>query len=86
METPLFILAMLVAGLVLGSIARFLLPGEQRLSLAETTIIGMVGAAIGGGAVNFLTGTANRDRFDLGTAIGAIAGFCPRSRRLPVGS
>lgn len=74
METSLFIIAMLVAGLVLGSIARFLLPGEQRLSLAETTIIGMMGAAFGGGAINLFTGTSNRDRFDLGTAIGAIAG------------
>jgi uncharacterized membrane protein YeaQ/YmgE (transglycosylase-associated protein family) len=74
METSLFIIAILVAGLVLGSIARFLVPGEQRLSLAETTIIGMVGAAFGGGVVNFLTGTTDRDRFDLGTAIGAIAG------------
>ena len=74
METSLFIIAILVAGLALGSIARFLLPGEQRLSLAETTIIGMVGAAFGGGIVNFFTGTTDRDRFDLGTAIGAIAG------------
>jgi uncharacterized membrane protein YeaQ/YmgE (transglycosylase-associated protein family) len=74
MEASLFIIAMLVAGLALGSIARFLLPEEQGLSLAETTIIGAVGAAIGGGAVNFLTGTASRDRFDPGTVIGAIAG------------
>jgi len=74
METSLFIIAILVAGLVLGSIARFLLPGEQRLSLAETTIIGMVGAAFGGGVINFFTGSADRDRLDLGTAIGAIAG------------
>jgi uncharacterized membrane protein YeaQ/YmgE (transglycosylase-associated protein family) len=74
METSLFIIAMLVAGLILGSIARFLLPGEQRLSLAETTIIGMIGAAFGGGAVNLLTGTSDPDRFDLGTAIGAVVG------------
>jgi uncharacterized membrane protein YeaQ/YmgE (transglycosylase-associated protein family) len=74
METSLFIITILIAGLILGSIARFLLPGKQRLSLAETTIIGMVGAAVGGGAVNLLTGTSDRDRFDLGTAIGAIAG------------
>ncbi len=73
MGTSLFILAILVAGLLLGSIARFLVPGEQRLSLAETTIIGMVGAAFGGGAVNLLTGNADADRLDVGTAIGAIA-------------
>jgi uncharacterized membrane protein YeaQ/YmgE (transglycosylase-associated protein family) len=54
METSLFIIAMLVSGLILGSIARFLLPGEQRLSLAETTIVGMIGAAFGGGAVSVI--------------------------------
>ena len=49
MQTSVFIIAILVAGLILGSVARFLLPGDQRLSLAETTIIGMLGAALGGG-------------------------------------
>ncbi len=73
MGTSLFILAILVAGLGLGSIARFLVPGEQRLSLAETTIIGMVGAAFGGGTVNLLTGNADPDRLEVGTVIGAIA-------------
>jgi uncharacterized membrane protein YeaQ/YmgE (transglycosylase-associated protein family) len=74
MQTSLFIIAILVAGLILGSIARFVLPGDQRLSLAETTIIGMLGAAFGGGAVNLLTGNADPDRFEFGTAIGAVAG------------
>lgn len=73
MGTSLFIIAILVAGLILGTIARFLIPGEQRLSLAETTIIGMIGAAIGGGAVNLLTGNADPDRLEVSTVIGAIA-------------
>lgn len=74
METSLFIIATLVAGLILGSIARFLIPGEQRLSLAETTIIGMFGAAFGGGIINLMTGNADPDRFGLSTVIGSIAG------------
>jgi uncharacterized membrane protein YeaQ/YmgE (transglycosylase-associated protein family) len=74
MQTSVFIIAILVAGLILGSLARFLLPGDQRLSLAETTIIGMLGAALGGGAINLLTGNADPDRLELGTAIGALAG------------
>ena len=74
MDTSLFIVAILIAGLILGSLARFLLPGQQRLSLAETTIIGMVGAAFGGAVINLLTGNADPDRFELGTVVGAIAG------------
>lgn len=73
MGTSLFIIAIMVAGLILGTIARFLIPGEQRLSLAETTIIGMIGAAIGGGAVNLLTGNADPDRLEITTVIGGIA-------------
>ncbi|MGI9584131.1 MAG: RNA-binding domain-containing protein [Acidimicrobiia bacterium] len=74
METPLFIFVILAAGLAAGSVARFLVPGEQRLSLAETTIIGMVGSAVGGGIINLVTGDNDLGRFDLGSVIGAIAG------------
>jgi uncharacterized membrane protein YeaQ/YmgE (transglycosylase-associated protein family) len=74
MEAAIFIIATLVAGLILGSIARFLVPGEQRLSLAETTIIGMVGAAVSAAGANVLTGSADPDRIDLGTVVAAVLG------------
>ncbi len=74
METAIFIVAILVAGLILGSIARFLVPGEQRLSLAETTIIGMVGAAVSAAGTNVLTSSGDLDRVDLGTVVGAVLG------------
>ncbi len=74
METAIFIIATLVAGLILGSIARFLVPGEQRLSLAETAIIGMVGAAVSAAGANVLTGSADPDRIDLGTVVAAVLG------------
>lgn len=74
METAIFIVAILVAGLILGSIARFLVPGEQRLSLAETTIIGMVGAAVSAAGANVLTGSSDPDRIDLGTVVAAVLG------------
>lgn len=74
METSLFIFVILVAGFLAGSIARFLVPGEQRLSLAETTIIGMVGSAVGAGIINLVTGDKQLGQFDLGSVIGVIAG------------
>jgi uncharacterized membrane protein YeaQ/YmgE (transglycosylase-associated protein family) len=74
MQTPLFIFAIIAAGFVLGVTARWLLPGEQRLSLAETTLIGMVGAAIGAIGINVLFGEQEFDRLNIVTVIGAIVG------------
>lgn len=73
MDTPLFILAIIAGGFVLGTVARFLVPGRQRLSLAETAIIGMVGAAIGGTAYNLLVGDDGLDRITLGSVLAAVA-------------
>ena len=74
METALFIFGILIAGFVFGTIARFLVPGHQPFSLAETTIIGMVGAAIGAIAVNAIFGTREVDRIDFGSIVGGIVG------------
>ena len=41
------IIGTIIAGLVVGLLARFILPGRQNLSLVITTLIGIVGAIIG---------------------------------------
>jgi uncharacterized membrane protein YeaQ/YmgE (transglycosylase-associated protein family) len=41
------ILGAIIGGLIVGLLARFILPGRQNLSLLVTTIIGIVGAVIG---------------------------------------
>jgi uncharacterized membrane protein YeaQ/YmgE (transglycosylase-associated protein family) len=74
MQTPLFIFVIIAGGLALGLIARWLLPGEQRLSLAETTLIGMAGFAIGATGVNMVFGTEAFDDLSFATIIGAIVG------------
>ena len=74
MQTALFIFSILAAGLAFGTIARFIVPGRQPLSLAETTIVGMLGAAIGAVVGNLIQGTEDFDRLDFGTIIGGIAG------------
>ena len=38
----------LVAGLVIGALARLVKPGKQNLSLLMTLLLGLVGSAIGG--------------------------------------
>ena len=42
------ILGLLFVGLVIGALARLIKPGRQRLSIAMTLVLGVVGAIIGG--------------------------------------
>lgn len=44
----------LVAGLVIGALARLLKPGKQNLSLLATLGLGLVGSVIGGLVANLL--------------------------------
>lgn len=44
----LFILGLLVTGLVLGALARFLIPGRDPMSLGATLLLGIVGSILGG--------------------------------------
>ncbi|NEK85654.1 hypothetical protein GCU60_07745 [Blastococcus saxobsidens] len=52
----------LVAGLVIGALARLLKPGKQNLSLVATLLLGLVGSVIGG-LIASLLGTG--DIFEL---------------------
>ena len=38
----------LVAGLVIGALARLIVPGKQRLGILATLVLGLVGSLIGG--------------------------------------
>ena len=44
----------LVAGLVIGALARLLLPGRQKIGLLWTLALGVVGSVIGGTIANAL--------------------------------
>lgn len=44
----------LVAGLIIGLLARLLLPGRQRIGLLWTLLLGVVGSLIGGTIANAL--------------------------------
>ncbi|MGH9360567.1 MAG: GlsB/YeaQ/YmgE family stress response membrane protein [Thermoanaerobaculia bacterium] len=43
------ILAWLVFGLVVGALARFLRPGEDRMGCGMTILLGIMGSLLGGG-------------------------------------
>jgi uncharacterized membrane protein YeaQ/YmgE (transglycosylase-associated protein family) len=74
MEIALFLTAILVGGLTLGSAARLLVPGTQRFSLSTTTLVGIAGAAIGSALVNLVDPGASLTETGLATAIGALIG------------
>ena len=44
----------IVAGLVIGLLARLVRPGRQRLGLVMTLLLGLVGSVIGGVVANLL--------------------------------
>lgn len=52
------ILSWIFCGLIVGSIARFLIPGRQYMSLFMTTILGIVGALLGGFLYSAVRGTS----------------------------
>lgn len=61
----------IVFGLVVGIVARLILPGRQHLSLIATLLVGLAGSVIGGTIANAL-GTG--DIFEL-NVLGAIVAF-----------
>jgi uncharacterized membrane protein YeaQ/YmgE (transglycosylase-associated protein family) len=49
MGTVFHIIGWLLFGLIVGVIARFLVPGKQHMSLLMTALLGIVGSFVGGG-------------------------------------
>ena len=61
----------IVAGLIIGALARLIKPGKQNLSILATLLLGVVGALIGG-AVATLLGTGDFGELNIIGAIVAI--------------
>ena len=56
-------IGMIIAGAVLGALARLVMRGEQNISVLWTVVLGAVGALVGG-AVASLFGVAHTDGID----------------------
>lgn len=52
----LYILGWLVAGLIIGAIARLLVPGRQSIGFLGTMFLGIIGALLGGGLAYLIWG------------------------------
>ena len=48
----------IVAGLIIGALARLIKPGRQRLGIIATLLLGLVGSIIGG-TIAYLLGTGD---------------------------
>jgi uncharacterized membrane protein YeaQ/YmgE (transglycosylase-associated protein family) len=48
------VIGFIVAGLIIGALARLLKPGKQDLSLIATLLLGLAGSVIGGVIASFL--------------------------------
>ena len=44
----------LVAGLIIGALARLILPGRQRIGILRTLVLGVLGSLVGGTIANLL--------------------------------
>lgn len=56
------LIGFIIAGLVIGALARLIKPGDQNLSIIATLLLGLAGSVIGGLVANLL-GTG--DMFEL---------------------
>jgi uncharacterized membrane protein YeaQ/YmgE (transglycosylase-associated protein family) len=67
------ILLFIVFGLVIGLLARALLPGRQSMGLIATSLLGMAGSFVGGFLVSLVTHNRITD-FNTAGVIGSIVG------------
>ena len=84
------IILFVVFGLVIGVLARAIMPGRQKMSLVMTAILGVVGSFLGGFLTSLVTDHRVTDFHTagvIGSIVGAlvvlmIAGFATRRRAL----
>ncbi len=74
MPPALFSIAVLFGGFVFGGLARLIVPGSQRLTWSETTLVGIAGAGVGAVLGNLATPNVETTAFQWGTAVGVLAG------------
>ena len=67
----------IITGLIVGALARALMPGRQSIGLVGTILLGIVGAFVGGFIASLFTGGLNEARaadWDFRTWLAAVAG------------
>ncbi|HMB06806.1 MAG TPA: GlsB/YeaQ/YmgE family stress response membrane protein [Isosphaeraceae bacterium] len=68
------ILAWILLGLVAGALAKFIMPGQQGGGIILTTVLGIVGAIVGGLLGTYVFGFGDISGFDLRSIAIAVGG------------
>ncbi len=68
------IIGWIVFGLIVGVIAKLLMPGRDPGGCIITMLLGVVGAFVGGFIFEQLTGRPDVMRFDIGSLVVAVVG------------
>lgn len=68
------ILSWIVFGVIAGALAKLIMPGNDPGGMIVTTILGIVGAVIGGGFIAVQLGHGDVTGFDFGSFVIAIFG------------
>ena len=68
------ILGWIVLGLIVGALAKLIMPGDDRGGIVVTALLGIVGALLGGFIGRALFGGGLGDFFDLRTWVLALIG------------
>jgi uncharacterized membrane protein YeaQ/YmgE (transglycosylase-associated protein family) len=68
------ILAWIVLGLIAGALAKFIVPGKQGGGIILTTVLGVVGALVGGFLGTHVLGFGDISGFDLRSIAIAVGG------------
>jgi uncharacterized membrane protein YeaQ/YmgE (transglycosylase-associated protein family) len=67
------ILTWVIWGLFVGALARLLLPGHQRLGIALTIVLGVVGSLLGGFLATEVLNIGDANDADFGSFVIAVA-------------
>ena len=71
----IFIICLLVLGLIVGAIARLLVPGRDNIGILGTIVLGIVGSFVGGFLENLIVyHTASVHTFHATGLIGSVIG------------
>ncbi len=68
------ILAWILLGLVAGALAKYIMPGQQGGGIILTTVLGIVGAIVGGLLGTYVFGFGDISGFDLRSIVIAVGG------------
>jgi len=65
------LIGFIIAGLIIGALARLILPGRQRIGILMTLLLGIIGSLIGGFVASYL-GTGDYFELNFIGFIGAV--------------